>query len=888
MMIGTTLSHYRITAKLGEGGMGEVYLAEDTRLGRQVAIKVLPAEVASDPDRLARFEREAKTISQLSHSNICTLYDVGREGDVHFLVMEHLEGQSLADRLQKGKIPFDEALPYAIEIADALDAAHRHGIVHRDLKPANIMLTKDGAKLLDFGLAKLQEPSTVVAESMLATEDKPLTAEGALLGTFQYMAPEQLEGKEVDGRTDIFAFGTLLYEMLTGRRAFEGASHASLITAIMSSEPVAMSELQPLTPPSLERVVKRCLAKSPDNRWQSAADLADELRWIAEADVVAQEMPLPRRDRRRIERYFWIGLTLALGAVALTTCVTLRGRDPEPQGTMRFEVRPPEGASPGWGWWDQPTISPDGTSLAVLAPDAAGDMVIWVHSLVSAEARPLPGTEDGLAPFWSPDSQSVAFFTRERKLKSIDVGGGAPRTLCSDLQVFPTTGSWGTEGLIYSQLEKPIVFVPSVGGTPSELTVLDESRKGDLQLWPQFITGTRHYLFYVMSPKPDQSGVYAGTLGSTNIKLVLHNDSAAIFAPPGHLLYIREGTLFAQPIDVDRLETAGDPVPVATQMTPSRFLGGGFSVSNNGIIVYRPHSAGESRLLWFDRGGTPEGATAAPDGCQNPELSPDGSRLLCELRDPDSGHRDLWLVDLQRNIASQLTSEPWDESDPVWSPDGGRVAYSSGSFERGFALLVRSASGTAESEATLLTGNPTFANSWSADGRNILYSSLSGRRVDLWILDLAADRETTLVSGSRFNEMNGQFSPDGSWVCYISSESGQFEVYARPLSSGEERRQISVGGGVDCRWRRDGSELFFLAEDRTLMSVEVEADGSRLDFGEPRPLFRTNAAGPLGGGVRFNYDVSPDGERFLINTDAGDPATTGIHVIVNWPALLKK
>jgi Tol biopolymer transport system component len=883
---GDRLGRYEILAPLGAGGMGEVYRARDTELERDVAIKVLAEAVAGDAGRLERFQREAKTISQLSHPHICTLFDVGHEGGVDFLVMEYLEGDSLADRLEKGKIPFDEALRLAAQIADALDAAHRRGVVHRDLKPGNIMVTRDGAKLLDFGLAKLHTPGAVVADSMLSTEDKPLTAEGTLLGTIQYMAPEQLEGKEADARSDVFAFGAVVYEMLTGRRAFEGSSHASLIAAIMFSEPPATAEFQPLTPPSLERVARRCLAKDPDQRWHSVHDVMVQLQWILEA-AAEDEAAVPSRPGGwRLERFVWVGVAAVLAAMAIITAMTRAGREPTREGPVHFLVQPPEGVTFGNPWMQAPAISPGGRRLAFVASDESGRKLIWVRALDSVAAEPVAGTQGAAELFWSPDGQSIGYVDDVSQLRRVDLAHPSPQTICKD--AFYGGASWNRDGVVlFVHRSRSLYRVPASGGMPSLVVPLDESRQDFALLSPQFLPDGRHFLFFVLSQDAAATGTYVGSLDSSERKLVLSNDLVALFAPPGYLLFVREETLLAQPLDAQHLVITGDPVPVAAPVGAADYFMGFFSVSGTGVLTYRPPT--QSQLLWFDRGGARIGQMAAPEGSRNPELTPDGTRASFEVADR-RGHRDIWIADLARQTTSRLTTGSLGGSDPVWSPDGRRIAFTAYNPGDQTGVYVADSRAAGEGQPIIRWKHcEDYPTSWAPDGRTIIVNRwCPGSRGDLWLLSLSGDPELRPLLATDFQEAGAQFSPNGRWVSYTSDESGRWEIYVRPTGGGAARWQVSDNGGLDARWRGDGKELFYLSPDRRLMSVEVNRGGPEFECGRPRPLFQTNAAGPFILGQRFNYDVTPDGERFLINTDTGGPDSSAIHVIVNWPALLER
>src|SRR5262245_11028079 len=693
----TRLGPYEILAPLGAGGMGEVYKARDTRLERSVAIKVLPEHLSVTPDLRARFDREAKAVSSLNHPNICTLYDVGHQDGVDYLVMEHLEGETLAQRLERGALPIPEALKVASEIADALDKAHRQGMVHRDLKPGNVMLTNTGAKRLDFGLARVTQgpgaaPIGTVALSRSPTMSTPLTAAGMIVGTFQYMAPEQLEGEEADARSDIWAFGATLYEMVTGRRAFEGATQASLIASVMKEEPRSIAELQPLTPPGLDRIVQRCLEKDPDNRWQSARDLAHELRWIAEAGSKAG-VPAPVLERRR-SRDRLLTIVAAAGlvsTVALAAALVLR-RAPQAE-VLRFDIRPPSTVQ----FQDAPRISPDGRYLAYTATDSTGTSRIWLRALSASTAQPMLGSE-GIQnrPFWSFDSRYLGFFAGG-KLKKIAVSGG-PATVLADVPA-GADGAWSQNGVILYDggTGDPIRRVSSSGGIPA-VAVVGDSAKNEQVGWPYFLPDGKHYLFLEITSHT----LRVGTVGSKEVRDLGPCDSRAEYTPPGYILFVRNGTLVAQRFDAGALKLKGEPFPVVEPVRTAPSGGADFSASQDGILIYASGNAQTGRLVWVDRGGR-EIETIQANGVENfhnPALSPDGKRLAIRVIDAVTRKRDLWLIDLARGVPSRFTFDPNNENHALWSPDGKDILYWSDA--KGAAgLYLKSASRAGEARPGL-------------------------------------------------------------------------------------------------------------------------------------------------------------------------------------------
>jgi len=889
LTVGTRLGPYEIQALLGAGGMGEVYKARDTRLDRIVAIKVLPAHLADNPELRERFEREARTIASLNHPHICTLYDIGRQDGIDFLVMEYLEGETLAMSLLKGPLPLEQVLRYAIEISDALDKAHRKSVTHRDVKPGNIMLTKNGSKLLDFGLAKLKQEAAPVATplSQLPTLAQNPTVQGTILGTMQYMAPEQLEGKvdELDGRTDIFAFGAVMYEMATGRKAFQGKSSASLIGAIMSSEPPPISSLQPMTPPSLDHVVKRCLVKEPDERCQSAKDLTDELKWIAECGSQAG-MPAPVVAHRRTrERLAWAAAAVFffVSTVALSLWVVSLRRPPAEPQAVRFSVGPPERArfSPNPGFL---TVSPDGSKLAFEATDSAGKAQLWIRPLDSEAAQPLPGTENPGQHFWSPDNRFLVFSTTDGKLKKIAVSGGPAQTLADAPQATgagsAANATWNREGVVLFTKDNTIHRVSAAGGAVSPVTTLDSSRQENGHYWPHFLPDGNHFLYFARSTDPENNAIYAASLNSPEKELLLKTMSNVAYVPPGYLIFNREGTLMAQQFDVGRMGLSGDAVPIAEDVDFNSATGRtGFSVSGNGVLAYRTGGVQNVQLTWTDRAGRKLGPVGELGGHRQIGLSPDEKRVVVERRDPQTRGYDLWLLELSRGIFSRLTSDPGSEVDPVWSPDGRQIV--SLSDRKGKRDLYRLDLSSGQEELLLESGELNYPDDWSRDGQFVVYHSLAGG-AGIWLLPVFGDRKPKLILGTPFRKDEAQISPDGRWLAYMSDESGSWEVYVQPLQAPGEKLRLSTNGGGQPRWRKDGRELFYLAFDGTMMAVPITA-GATLSPGIPESLFQT---GITVNPVLDQFAVTGDGQRFLLAVplEFAPPIT----VVLNWTALLKK
>jgi Tol biopolymer transport system component/predicted Ser/Thr protein kinase len=848
---GRRLGPYEILSAIGAGGMGEVYKARDTRLERIVAIKVLPAHLADHAELRERFDREAKTIASLNHPHICTLYDTGHQDDADFLVMEYLEGETLAQRLQKSSLPLEQVLQYAIEISDALDKAHRKGVTHRDLKPGNIMLTKAGTKLLDFGLAKLKQEAAPANAQLteLPTAKDPLTAQGTILGTMQYMAPEQVEGKEVDARTDIFAFGVVVYEMATGKKCFEGKSQASLIAKILEIDPPPISSLQPMTPPALDRVMKKCLSKEPDSRWQTAKDLCDELKWIEEGgSQFASAPPLPRAISR-------LSVTLPPGQQLAGLINGLAV-----------------------------ALSPDGTHLAYVARQG-GIQQIYLRAMDNVEPRPIPGTVGAINPFFSDDGQWLGFFAGS-KLKKVYVNGGAALSL-ADAPV-PGGASWSSQGKIaFAPNAAGALFqVPEAGGIPQPLTrfAKGESNHG----WPEFLPGGNALFFVAGTTATNWTNgqIAVQSLGTGERRNLLQGVTQPRYASTGHLIYAQGGTLMAVPFDPERLSATGAAVPVLEGILQSSFSGATqYSFSLTGSLAYISGgilSAAQSRLVWVGRDGAEKNSAAPVRAYLAPRLSPDGLRIAVGIFEQES---QTWLYDLSRETLTRFTFGGTANINPVWSPDGKRIVFQSNRAGP-FNLFWQLADGSGGLERLTTSKYLHGAHSWSADGQFLTFIEVNpSTGLDIWILRLG-DKKPQPFLRTRFNEAAPRLSSDGNWLAYMSDESGRYEIYVQPYPGPGGKWQISTEGGSEPVWNPNGGELFYRNGDK-MMAVDITTQPG-FAAGTPKLLFEGRyATGPF---PIANYDVSPDGQRFLMlkAAEQAEAAPTQINVVLNWFEELKQ
>jgi serine/threonine protein kinase len=869
---GAKLGPYEILGPLGAGGMGEVYRARDTRLDRTVAIKILPFHLAGSPEARQRFEREARAISSLSHPNICHLYDVGSQDGTDYLVMEYLEGETLASRLMRGPLPPDQVLKCGIEICEGLDKAHRSGVVHRDLKPGNIMITKSGAKLMDFGLAKATTPAISASGLSLTltspAERHPLTAEGTVIGTFQYMSPEQVEGKEADARSDIFALGAVLYEMATGTRAFEGKTPASVIAAVLERNPRPISTLQPASPPALDRVVKACLAKDPDDRWRSVHDVGLQLGSLREGLQTDSGAAAAKQPNTK-EKIAW-GLVIAL-TVALAWFAAMHLRSPQsPQQTVRSSLLPPV----NWSFLvNNAAVSPDGKRLAFVGVGSNGETSLWVRSLASGAEQQLSGTEDATVPFWSPDSTRLGFFA-DSKLKIADASGGVlPKTLAET--TFGRGGTWNREGTI--------VFAPDMygflyrisenGGSPVAITKLPQGGGGQAHRWPSFLPDGKHFLFSVDWSAPGEkpgNGIYVGSLDGGDAKLVTSEFTGNAAFASGKLLYVRDLTLTAQPFDSDRLQLTGPAAPVGVPqvVTTESFSNSAFSVSETGVLVYHAVADLASQLVWFNAKGEQVGQIAAV-GPNEPRLSPDGRFVVFPSDEAGNGKHYLRLYDPARDVATRLTDSGAEEA-PAWSPDGKMLVYV-GRDGPTYSIYQMALDRAAPPQA--LWKGPRVRQVDYTLPDVLLFAEFSSGRPRLRTLSLRDQQITPMHAGAE-----PRLSPDGHWLVYTFSSGHPFrpDVYLEPFPGPGARIQISRSGGAQGTWSRDGKQIFFIAGDKKMMAVTFDA--SRQSVSAPRVLFQTRIIAPSF--VTRQYDVAPDG-RFLINSLPSGSAPP-LTLLTNW------
>jgi eukaryotic-like serine/threonine-protein kinase len=885
-MIGKTLGNFEITSQLGRGGMGEVYQAKDRKLGRHVAIKVLPEEFARDADRVARFQREAKLLASLNHPNIAAIHGLEESNGTNFLVLELVEGETLADMIKAGPVPVEEALKLALQIAEALEAAHEKGVIHRDLKPANVKVTPEGkVKVLDFGLAKaFAGEQAEMNLSNSPTLSEAATLQGIILGTAAYMSPEQAKGKTVDKRADIWAFGAVLFEMLTGRQLFSGETVTETLAAVLTREP----ELENI-PEKTRRLLHSCLQKDPKRR---LADISDS-RFLLEE--VTESVPVKRP-------LLWICSTAVLMVAFIVVLLIYLPEKmaPSPVNPMRFQIPPTVRLAPEGSF----AVSPDGQFLAFAAINSDGTKSLWIRALDSLEAKPLFGTEAAtLFPFfWSPDSRFIAFHAGG-KLKKIDIRGGPAQTIC-DLSSDVVGGSWNRNDVIIlgsgTTAGEGLKRVSATGGAVSVLSKPDSARQIIDHFFPTFLPDGRHFLYWQSSQRPENIGLYIGSLDSKpeeqGAKKVLAANFQPVYIPaqnsgPGHLLFLRDLTLMDQQFDDKRLELIGEPVPVVEKVG-SYMAFGFFSASTNGLLIYRSGNAVQViQGMWFDRQGKSLGVMGESGvGLDGLSLSPDSDKAAISLVKMNQGFAstDLWLVDSARATNTRFTFGQGNNIFPVWSPDGSKIIFAS-DREGVWNLYQKLVSGVKDEELLLKSNNPKYPSSWSGDGRFLLYAEVDPKtKSDLKIMPLEGDRKPVPFLQTEFNESYGRFSPDMHWIAYQSDESGGNEIYVRGFSNSQGapletsgKWQVSVGGGVAPRWRKDGKELYYRAPDGKVMVVNVTTD-TVFRLGTPKTLF------PAPPNNSHIWDVTADGDRFLISTAVTEETSLPFNVILNWQAGLKK
>ena len=930
---GAKFGPYEIVALTSSGAGGEVYKASDTRLNRAVSIKILPPELSAMTQMKERLRNEAKTISSLNHPNICALYDVGEQDGSGYLVTEFVDGETLAERLKQGPLELEEALTVAIAIADALDKAHRRGITHRALNPSNIRLTPGGVKLTDFGVANLEiEAGPLLAASTLPTR----TSHGPLAGipdyAAPYLAPEQWEGREADGRTDVFTLGVILYEMIAGKPAFEGKNQAMLIAAIQTIDPEPVSKAQPMAPPALDYTLKRCLAKDPKQRLQTALDLMSQLQWIAGGGSQVGVPAAVAARRRKRDRVVWIALAAASAVVLALTpgaYYYFRGT-PEPE-EVRFVLSNMGQTAPTTG--SPVSISPNGRWIIRSGNVTPGGGSMEAVLLNSVTKQTLFKENNLVQPFWSPDSRSVAFF-EDGKLKAADVAGGPARIIC-EWPVPIGGGAWNSDGVILISSGGLIQRVSAAGGQPTPVSAFDASKKESEHIAPAFLPDGRHYLFLAIAGQASENTIYVGDINSKERKLLFASESRALYAAPGYIFFNRGSTVFAQPFDANKLAFTGEPVRVADNVPSTsgnnnvsanlQNAAASFAVSQTGVLTYRigtvdgqaqPANANipERALIWFDRSGSRIGQVGGPAGYAGVDVSPDGKQIAVHVHDAAGG--DSWFFDSAQGRMQRLTFDArQDNSAPLWSPDGLRIAFSSKRNGK-WGLYVKLVDGSGKEELITESELPKSPMSWSPDGKTFVYWVNDPQtRGDVWAVSVTGEKKPIPILNTPNNELHPQLSPDGQWIAYVSSETGRNEVYIKPFPEGPGKWQVSTDGGIWPRWRHDGKELYFVLAPNILAS-EIHVSGPSITAGAPHPLFAlANDPGPATNAVQVDfhrYAVSADGQRFLIPQPPGAAAavagggiadqliniadqggnaglsTNSLMVVLNWTRLLQR
>ncbi len=890
---GTRLGPYEIVEPIGAGGMGEVYRARDTRLERTVAVKVLAQHLSANLEHRQRFEREARAISSLQHPNICALHDVGSENGLDYLVMEHLEGETLAQRLFRGPLPAEQVLKIGMEMADALDKAHRQGVVHRDLKPGNVMLTKSGAKLLDFGLAKPAAVSVSSGTLSIAvtapspvSPTTPVTQQGMVVGTFQYMSPEQIEGKEADTRSDIFALGAVLYEMTTGKRAFEGKSQISVASAILEKEPDPITATQPRAPVMLQHVVNTCLAKDPEDRWQSAADVRRELKWIAESGSSVAAVAVPGAKRKTREWLAWtVAGAMTLAAILLGWASLRSGRPETSPAVKRFVVSLPVSQLLYAGITTSLAVSPDGRYFVYRASLPTGGWQLFLHSMSELNPTMLSGAEGGMNPFFSPDGAWVGFFAGG-KLKKVAVSGGAALAICDAPEA--RGASWGSDGTIVFGVAagQGLLRASANGGRVEEFTRVSEGQLS--HRWPEILPGGEDALFAIQGTTVDwnTASIALLSLKTGKIRTLIEGGTNPHYSPTGHIVFGRNDVLMAAPFDLKRLEVTGPPVPVLEDVFMNRANGNvQVALSAEGTLVYLAGAGGEAprELVWVDRKGTAKPVGATPAAFEQPSLSPDGKKIAVHIRPPSD---DIWIYDLGRGTLARLTFQPGEDESPVWSPDGKRVAFSSSLSDRPRSVLWKNADGSGSEDNLTTTGFHLHLGSFTHDGRLLAYTNYeSETRGDIWLLPLTEERKPKPFLNTPFNEIDPKISPDGRWIAYASDETGREEVYVQSLEGSGGKYQISTEGGFGALWARNGRELFY-RKDHKVMAVSVTTNPGFV-ASSPRLLFEgAYDIHPRREGV---WDVTPDGQRFLMVRPVGQETVQDqFRVVLNFSTEIQR
>src|SRR5215813_2673974 len=870
--------------------MGEVYRARDTRLDREVAIKILPAKLSNDQDRLKRFEQEARATSALNHPNILTVYDIGTHEESPYIVAELLQGEELRDQLNGTALSERKVIDYAQQIAQGLAAAHHKGIVHRDLKPENLFVTTDGrVKILDFGLAKLRPQRIETISSEIATE-KQITDPGTVMGTVGYMSPEQVRGQPADHRSDIFSFGAILYEMLTGQRAFRRETMAETMTAILNEEPRELTETNANINPLLERIVRRCLEKQPGRRFQSASDLGFAIEALSTSSgsqrvpaAISREVQSISGGRTSREWLLITAVILAAVALLLSLPFTLAHLRESPAETRVIKLSVP---APEKSTFGNLAVSPDGRLLAFTAA-TSGKVELWIRALDSLTAQALPGTEGARYPFWSPDNRWIGFFAGG-KLKKIAASGGPVQTLCDS--GIAGGGTWSNDGVIlFTTLGYGVYRVSATGADLKLLVSLDRSKREWNYNSPYFLPDDRHFLYFIQSGTPGAAGVFLGSTDGSLKQQILAINTNAVYAESGRggdLLFMREGALLAQPFDLKQLKLTGEALPIADHVgQDSTFSQGNFSVSSNGVLVYDGSvDRASKQLVWVDREGKQIRSLGKIGGWSQPALSVDEKRIAVD-RDQPGGTREVWLYDADGGNASRFTFDPADNTTPLWSPDGSQIVWGSNRNVT-YDIYLKAANGIGSDETLYSSGNVKVATDWSRDGRYIVFYELSPKtNRDIWVLPLFGDRKPWPFLQSEANEVGAKLSPDAQWLAYASDESGRYEIYMQSFPSGGGKRQISTNGGFGPRWRGDGKELYYQTPEGALMAVDVNA-GKVFENGAPHKLFEFRSGNGLL--TVAPYAVSADGQRFLLNMLVDESGGAPLTVVLNWTATLKK